>query len=1134
LGAFHPIQDLTLDSRVPFVNGRRVTVRRFVATGRAVTLGVFNFSDVYIPDGVTIRFSGYTHALVAANGDMTIAGKIDANGKDGLRGDDGCQWDEDDNIIPFMGVGGNGGAGGVGSGGQGSGGLGGTGAQHCAPTNTWATKHTGPRAIDGTNGAGSKSPGDTRQEFKPIKPGFYYNYDAGGGGGGGGNGTPGADGQWFQRRPGDFSFYPYVRGTTNPAWFVSRGGLLFGQKDFGVTPAPAGGGGGGGFGSTSFDWDFGNQAGSGGGGGGGGGFVFLQATGIITVTATGSIQATGGRGGDGGNGVRQARSDVYTFFQVDDEWSSSGGGGGGGGAGGFIRIEAKQLILMGSFTEKLQARGGAGGKGGQSARPPGNPHPEGYFCNPEEPDALCNGNYVGHTGGGGGGGRIVVVTQSCSVQNGSASEALSAATAASCPLPSDGTPASGTTPGEPTILTPPAGDIKIEEFPAVPKDGEFEAKITVEGETNARVNLEIKLTKGEGDATFDDGSKMKPNVPVPGTELKLKLKGVKESSEKDNLKLIATLVSDTNKKAEEPFSVVAIKKVEWVNTGQLTNNTHPSGTLGLRIFPDASAASGSAQNKVKVKATITPAVEKVEVCFRSIDVDDPSSNDDDLDDEKQTQDNHGTPKDGKFTDGATNQASKKTNASGEAEVEFQVTRQPGDNFRVVATCVSKEALAGDKVKARRDDSQARVQDDANKDINDDMTTVATKKASDVLTVWRYLHVEVDSMDAPPDEKDPASAVHAERNFIKGDIVRIESDGGKLWVVPRTTKPQLTLHDGSPHLGDNSGQGRFEKGMITIGTSSPVIVQDNDVKGNGFDSKATAPDPSEFVEVSDKKIPFRLEKGGNVLTGTVEEMAKKNSPLEFKISESVKNVDYSGGLLMVAGVTFTVTEAKGNKVTVMQQPKLPFVIVDDDREISPFLVKPPEGEDMQASTPFELMQRSDSAERNLYTRAYVKPRYNLSSKTASFKRNVEDGDAATPLINVRPLGSAPSFWVAHVLGAFQGPAYQKVVDPVVVFRGDGDPDIEARSDARINRSVVGGATPKLLGLNPERLGSLIYREALRDSGLTLGIDCLAYSVIHEVGHQFGLPDRSGGIMEPCSPRTVNVNRFFTNEQLKIIR
>ncbi|MEQ9651695.1 MAG: fibrinogen-like YCDxxxxGGGW domain-containing protein, partial [Sandaracinaceae bacterium] len=101
------------------------------------------------------------------------------------------------------------------------------------------------------------------------------------------------------------------------------------------------GGSGGGGGSVDDDgpvgmWDSGDDGG--GGGGGGGGAVWFDATGAITVTGT--IDASGGDGGDDGCGAA----------------------GGGGGSGGWIRLYSG-MGLPTTLGATLDVSGGVGGPG---------------------------------------------------------------------------------------------------------------------------------------------------------------------------------------------------------------------------------------------------------------------------------------------------------------------------------------------------------------------------------------------------------------------------------------------------------------------------------------------------------------------------------------------------------------------------------------------------------------------------------------------------------------------------------------------------------------------------------------------------------------------------------------------------
>jgi hypothetical protein len=268
----------------------------------------------------------------------------------------------------------------------------------------------------------------------------------------------------------------------------------------------------------------------------------------------------------------------------------------------------------------------------------------------------------------------------------------------------------------------------------------------------------------------------------------------------------------------------------------------------LRIFPEQIGIV--LQNSVRVRATITPAVSGVTVFFRSIDVDDPSANGQPVDNEMNSQDNRAcatTPNcqlpnainDGRFVLGLSNETSLPTSVSGgvaSAEVLFEVTMQPGDNFRVVATCInqntSNPAVDLTNVQAVQNDgtgmnAMARVRDPMGNFIMSDLATAAAVKASAVLTVWRNLHVEVDSMTAIP------AHPHAEANDVRGNIIGIQGNG--TMATRLDLNQSLAANDGSPRLDDpqNRGNGRFENGTIIIG-SGPQARPTPNLLGNGGD------------------------------------------------------------------------------------------------------------------------------------------------------------------------------------------------------------------------------------------------------------------------------------------------------------
>jgi len=169
---------------------------------------------------------------------------------------------------------------------------------------------------------------------------------------------------------------------------------------------------------------------------------------------------------------------------------------------------------------------------------------------------------------------------------------------------------------------------------------------------------------------------------------------------------------------------------------------------GRRIFPDCVSVNDSYAGdrpKVQIKATVTPTAEGLPVYFTSFDVDDPSTDEAPVDPNGSVGlDNRGEPKVGTLLS-----QSAETDEDGKATVTFVVTMNLGDNFRAAASC-NEEAL--------------NLVTQAQADANSPPEGVAM---TDVLTVWRRLHVEFDTMEAPP-EDEPFGT-------ISGTSARIEEE-----------------------------------------------------------------------------------------------------------------------------------------------------------------------------------------------------------------------------------------------------------------------------------------------------------------------------------------------------------------------
>jgi hypothetical protein len=191
----------------------------------------------------------------------------------------------------------------------------------------------------------------------------------------------------------------------------------------------------------------------------------------------------------------------------------------------------------------------------------------------------------------------------------------------------------------------------------------------------------------------------------------------------------------------------AIVDVSWSGfaASPLDANTQQNG--GLRIFPDQTKPGDTTvRDLVYVVATVSPAPPAGTVVhFGSFDPDDPyidSTGEIDTNDGSGPQgyDNRGASpgKRGTFPSAGINyRTTGTTDVFGKASVVFQVTKQPGDNFRVAASHSNSEL---DKLWSPEAPQNLRV-------VTPDSAQPAgwTGKLTDLLTVWRRLWIERDSM-----------------------------------------------------------------------------------------------------------------------------------------------------------------------------------------------------------------------------------------------------------------------------------------------------------------------------------------------------------------------------------------------------
>ena len=215
----------------------------------------------------------------------------------------------------------------------------------------------------------------------------------------------------------------------------------------------------------------------------------------------------------------------------------------------------------------------------------------------------------------------------------------------------------------------------------------------------------------------------------------------------------------------------------------LDNNPNAGG--GQRIFPDnQTAADAVNRRRVRLRATLSSPAPNRPIFFRSFDIDDPSSNVGPVDaNGANGDDNRGMPQAGTLS-----AASAQTDASGAAQVELTVTMQPGDNFRLAAACNSTY-LGGVVVNGT--------------DLRDSSgNTLPTQRANvtNMLTVWRRVHVEMDSTGL------------VAGNQVAGTI--------------RRARPNTTTNTTQLSIRQRLESARFRDGLVTITGVGAFTVVDN--------------------------------------------------------------------------------------------------------------------------------------------------------------------------------------------------------------------------------------------------------------------------------------------------------------------
>ncbi|MEN8862002.1 MAG: hypothetical protein ABF315_02290 [Lentimonas sp.] len=251
--------------------------------------------------------------------------------------------------------------------------------------------------------------------------------------------------------------------------------------------------------------------------------------------------------------------------------------------------------------------------------------------------------------------------------------------------------------------------------------------------------------------------------------------------------------------------------LEWISKDPDNNkiDDNPNEGGGKRYHPGKRLPTETDPRNIVTLKVSVPGLAGKQIKLKAFDVDDPTKDvvpfldADDVDLNGGAGDDNFTdylsaPKTGQFV---YNSASSPTatvtlDEDGEAEIDFQVGMQPGNNYRVVAVIKDIEGNF----------DQLQVNDTTTIDtfVSADNESIpgftGAGAASPMLTVWRKLHIEQDSMEAVPTSG-------SEKNYMVGTIAGVAT----IEIFPGVFGAMIDLGTTNANYVDDE----FVKGRLVI-------------------------------------------------------------------------------------------------------------------------------------------------------------------------------------------------------------------------------------------------------------------------------------------------------------------------------
>lgn len=568
----------------------------------------------------------------------------------------------------------------------------------------------------------------------------------------------------------------------------------------------------------------------------------------------------------------------------------------------------------------------------------------------------------------------------------------------------------------------------------------------------ANVRLWSSPTRGPDDPITNSTSWPANSMPTS-----LYIEGVAASMSMNDVQL--TLSASPGCAASTNLTVIDVVSVSFqTNLSAILVNSNAGG--GLAIFPDKPNLTSTGDfSSVKVVVIIQPALTNIALYLRSIDVDDPSSDHaPPLDDESRATDNKATSNPNGRLGGGGDTITLMTATNGIAQTNFFVTMQPGDNFRVIASPLSDFPNHCSALQTNHHGALV---------FGSTTNEIPSNYRTPMLTVWRRLHVEMDSMAAVPPY---ANSVSGGITSLLGDIM----NGSTQAVINVNLVTDLTPNDISRNLSSSpQANGRFERGGMLIGVSPDSAVTLS-LQGNGDDFLRT-------TNGANFNIPFAINQGGTSVVGQVFAMTDSYGGTIFGVTTALAPGFFDGGTIKVAGHEFTVDYNSTNTVRIVNSgASISFSSVDDDSN-SVLPQSPLVGLEFQT----------------LYRTAYIEAildgggNTNYNTLDVPFVLNITMSTIVESLTNGLQSASnrSTNFWCAYAQWAYQpSPGPEQIGTP-----GVGNPP---RADADADNEVI------LPGVNMYGYGAMLFLETFRDRGALASSERL---VAHEIAHQFGAAD-----------------------------